>query len=133
MEVYAALTQESCAQTLPAAFLVAGNAAPLKKVSPALFITLLIIDTEAAGFVTAAVGPGREVVAEDPIIADSPLQCIRLLLLLLRRKSIAGGVWSTTLTSPQCFCAAIAFAKVIGLFDPSSVQYLTSPVSGITF
>ena len=44
-----------------------------------------------------------------------------------------GGVWAITLTSPRCFCAAIAFANVIGLFDQSSAQYLTSPVSGITF
>jgi hypothetical protein len=36
--------------------MVAGDDAPLKKVPPALFITLFTIETGAAGFVTATGG-----------------------------------------------------------------------------
>jgi hypothetical protein len=52
--VYAASSQERDAQTLPAAFLVAGNAAPLKKMSPALFIALFLM-LEATDMVAALV------------------------------------------------------------------------------
>jgi hypothetical protein len=71
--------------------LVAGNATQPKKVSPALFIILFTIVTSGTG---AAARGGRAAVAEDPgiIAADNPLRCMRLLVLLLRRKLIGGGV-----------------------------------------
>jgi len=53
-------------------------------------------------------------------------------VVMLGKKSIAGEVWQTTLTSLRCYCAVVAFTKVISIFDSSSTGYLTSLVSGIT-
>ena len=73
---------------LTSSTLVAGDDSLPKKVSPALFITLFTIVTAGAG---AKERGGRVAVAGDHE-AGNPLRFMRLLVLLLTRKSIGGGV-----------------------------------------
>jgi hypothetical protein len=116
MEVNAGSERASCVLTLPAQFLFVGVVSgPLKNISPARFITLFAMEMRGA---MAGVG-----VATTALGTTKWFRCGRLLVSLLRRKFIAGGVLSAILTtSPLCFSAAIALTKVIGLVVPSTAR-----------
>ena len=71
--MYAASSRERCARTLPADFLVAGDATPLKKMLPALFITVFLImpETGAVGLITAAWNNQMVVICTIAVVAVS--------------------------------------------------------------